>query len=188
MENAELEIRAERSDPFARLHAAHETAAVLVHAGRATSDPDVPRRLVELSGEIGGDDLAEPWPSWPARSLPGALWRLYLLREWMRSDPVTAAREYAWGIGFTEPNHAVAGVEPPVPDEVARVADEILRGVFDGDVASALERAAAFCRVVVAGRAFATDGPRAALGALALRDVADDLRACADLCRAGRLD
>ena len=34
----------------------------------------------------------------------------------------------------------------------AEVADEILRGVFDGDLGVALHRAGAFCRVVAAGR------------------------------------
>ena len=33
------------------------------------------------------------------------------------------------------------------------LADAILRGVFEGDLAVALERAAAFCRVVASGRA-----------------------------------
>ncbi len=116
------------------------------------------------------------------------LWRLYLLREWVTTDPHGAAREYAAGIGYTEPNHAVAGVEPPGPDEVRRVAeDEILHGVFDGDFAVALERAAAFCRVVSSGRADVTEGARAVIQAGRLQVMADDLTAGARLWRAGEL-
>jgi hypothetical protein len=187
MDPTALEARGEPSDPIAQMHAAHEAAAVLVRAGRSASDPEVTERLVTLVDEIGLSTLADLWAARPARSLPGALWRLYLLREWMRADPGGVAREYYFGVRFTEPNHVVAGVEPPGPEEVIRVADEILRGAFTGDFAVALERASAFCYVVVAGRAYATEGRRAAFDALRLRDVADDLAACAGLWRAGRL-
>lgn len=185
---AALEALGERSDPIAALHAAHETAAVLLHTGRAAGDPAVTERLIALVDDIGLPTLADLWASRPARSLPGALFRLYVLREWMRTSPVDAAREYAYGVPYTEPNHVVAGVEPTGPTEVARVADEILRGVFTGDFAVALERAAAFCRVVVAGRAFAGEGTRSVMDAARLRDVADDLTASARLWRAGKLN
>ncbi|MFT4109842.1 hypothetical protein [Propionicimonas sp.] len=184
---AALEALGQPSDPIAELHAAHETAAVLLRTGRAADDPAVTARLVALSDEIGLDTLADLWASRPARTLPGVLWRLYLLREWVSTDPHGAAREYAAGIRFTEPNHAVAGVEPPGPDEVRRVADEILRGAFSGDFAVALERAAAFCHVVASGRADVTVGTRAVYQALRLQDMAGDLTASAALWRAGKL-
>ncbi|WP_040159443.1 hypothetical protein [Nigerium massiliense] len=186
-EPAALEALGERSDPIAQLHAAHETAAVLLHTGRAATDPAVTQRLVEIVDDIGLPTLADLWASRPARTLPGALWRLYLLREWMRTSPADAAREYAYGVPFTEPNHAVAGVDPPGPDEIAAVANEILRGAFTGDFAVALERAAAFCRVVVAGRAYASEGSETLLSATRLRDMADDLAASANLWRSGHL-
>lgn len=185
---AALEALGETSDPIAALHAAHETAAVLLHTGRATADPAVTARLVSLVDEIGLGTLAELWASRPARSLPGALWRLYVLREWMRRSPDEVAREYAWGVPYTEPHHVVAGVEPPGPEEVRQVADRILHGAFTGDFAIALERASAFCRVVVAGRAVATEGHRSALDAHRLRDLADDLADCARLWRDGELN
>ena len=187
MEPAALEARGDASDPIAHLHAAHETAAALVRVGRAASDPAVTERLIAIVDEVGLSTLADLWAARPARSLPGALWRLYLLREWMRAHPAEAAREYAWGVRFTEPNHSVAGVDPPGPGEVLQAADQILRGAFDGDFAVALERAAAFCHVIVAGRAYATEGSDAVLGALRLRDVAADLTADASLWRDGNL-
>jgi len=183
-----LEALGQPSDPIAQLHAAHETAAALLHTGRAATDPAVTARLVALADDIGLGTLADLWASRPARSLPGVLWRLYLLREWVTTDPHGAAREYAAGIRFTEPNHAVAGVEPPGPDEVRRVADEILHGVFDGDFAVALERAAAFCHVVSSGRADVTEGARAVIQAGRLQVMADDLTAGARLWRSGELE
>lgn len=185
---AALEALGEPSDPIGQLHAAHETAAVLVGTGRAAGDPATTARLVALADEIGLSTLADLWASRPARTLPGALWRLYLLREWVRTDPAGAAREYAAGVRFTEPNHAVAGAEPPGPDEVRRVADQILGGVFSGDLAVALERAAAFCHVVVAGRAEVGEGRAAVMQAARLQTMAADLTACAALWRAGTLE
>ncbi len=188
LEPAALEAVGDRHDPIAELQAAHETAAVLVRRGRAAADPETVDRLVTLVDEIGLPTLAELWARRPARSLPGALWRLYLLREWMTRQPEAVAREYAAGVRFTEPNHAVAGIDPPGPDEVRQAADRILRGAFTGDFAVALERAAAFCAVVSSGRADITAGADAVSQAVRLRDLADDLLAGATLWRAGRLE
>ena len=159
---AALEAHGPAYDPTEQIHVAHETALALVHAGRAAADPAVTQKLVALVDDIGLSTLAELWSQRPARSLPGALWRLYVLREWVQRAPDEASREYAAGIRFTGPNHAVAGAaEPPGPQEMGRVIDEVLRGVFEGDLAVALERAAAFCRVVSAGRADISSGDEA---------------------------
>ena len=105
-----LEAHGGAYDPTEALAVAHETAAALVRTGRASSDPALTERLVSLVDELGLPTLAELWSQRPARSLPGALWRLYVLREWVRRAPGEASREYAAGIRFTGPNHAVAGV------------------------------------------------------------------------------
>lgn len=178
---------------------AHETAAVIVGAGRAAHDPEITRRLVALVDELGLSTVADLWSSRPARSLPGALWRLYAIREWVRRAPSEVSREYAAGIRYADVNHAVAGVaEPPGPDEVTRLADDILAGVFEGDLALALDRAAAFCAVISAGRAdlagddwgpadtgkTATELTRRAASML---QTSQDLRASAQLWRADDL-
>jgi hypothetical protein len=50
-------------------------------------------------------------------------------------------------------HEVVAGVvDPPGPDEVRRLTDLVLRGAVRGDFADTLYRAAAFARVVAAGR------------------------------------
>jgi hypothetical protein len=185
---ADLEAHGPAYDPTEQIHVAHETALALVHAGRAASDPAVTRKLVALVDDIGLSTLAELWSQRPARSLPGALWRLYVLREWVQRAPDEASREYAAGIRFTGPNHAVAGAaEPPGPQEMGRVIDEVLRGVFEGDLAVALERASAFCRVVSAGRADISSGDEAAEQAANVLVMAEDLTICARLWRSGDL-
>lgn len=185
---AALEAHGPAYDPTEQIHVAHETALALVHAGRAASDPAVTQKLVALVDDIGLSTLAELWSQRPARSLPGALWRLYVLREWVQRAPDEASREYAAGIRFTAPNHAVAGAaEPPGPQEMGRVIDEVLRGVFEGDLAVALERASAFCRVVSAGRADISQGDEAAEQAANVLVMAEDLTVCARLWRSGTL-
>lgn len=184
---AVLEELGQGSDPVAALHAAHETAAILLRTGRASIDPGVTDRLVTLVDTLGLETLAELWSQRPAHSLPGALWRLYVLREWVMEHPYLAAREYAAGAPLLEPDHAVAGADPVGPDEVRRVIDAVLRGVFTGDFALALERAAAFCRVMSAGRTTITVDSVGLDQAWRLRDLANDLTACARLWREDHL-
>ena len=174
------------TDPMAQLHAAHETAAVLLGFGRAGGDPEVTQRLVSVVEEVGITTLADLWATRPARSLPGVLYRLYIMREWVLADLDAATREYAAGVHYSEPNHAVAGVDPTGPQEVRTVIDDILRGAFDGDFGIAMERAAAFARVVSAGRDFLRTGDQQRPGQLMA--FAEDLAASARLWRSGKLD
>ena len=48
-------------DPADVTAVAHESAAVLVGAGRTNSDPEVTRRLIALTDEIGLSTLAQLW-------------------------------------------------------------------------------------------------------------------------------
>lgn len=188
LDAAGLEAQAGSFDPVQEAQAAHESAAILVHRGRASDDPDVTARLVALTEDVGLDTLAHLWATRPARSLPGALWRLYVLRDWVRRDPAEASREYAAGIRYAAVNHVVAGpADPPGPEELRALLDAVLRGVFDGDLAVALERAAAFARVVSAGRAAESEGEAAATQAADLLATAEDLTASARAWRQGAL-
>ena len=188
MSPAAMEAFGGTVDHMQEIEAAHQTAAVLVHAGRAANNPTVTARLVDLVEELGLSTVADLWAHRPARSLPGALWRLYVLREWVRRAPDEASLDYTAGVRFADVDHAVAGAaEPPGPSEVTTLADAILAGVFEGDLAVALERAAAFCRVVAAGRADRSEGEEAATRAAHLLDTADDLTAAASLWRQGEL-
>ena len=145
-------------DPALRNEAAHTTAAALVHQGRANTDPEVVARLVSLVEREGLDVVAALWSDSPADSLPGALWRLYVLREWVRRDPATVADRYRLGVAAAPVHDVVAGVaDAPGPADVRAVADAVLSGVYTGDLDVALERAAAFCRVLATGAAFDAD-------------------------------
>ncbi|WP_411720684.1 DNA-directed RNA polymerase subunit beta [Mycetocola sp.] len=186
-------------DPAESSRIAHETAMALLARVRVDPDPDVVERLVVYTDEHGIDTIAELWSRATPRSLPGALWRIYLLRLMIREDPHESSFLFQRGseiIGTIDP--VVAGASMPTgPDEIITLADQILRGIFDGDFAVALERAAAFCRVSAAGSASVADDSDAAeparsatltTRALRLSTVADELSSCAKLWRHESLD
>lgn len=186
-----LENTAGGIDPLQEVEAAHRTAELVVGRGRDTDDPELTARLVGLVQEVGLATVAQMWADRPARTLPGALWRLYLLHEWVQRSPAEVQRLYAAGAGHAEVYRVIAGVvEPPDPDALRRLTEEILTGVFRGDLAVALERASAFCHVMAVGLAEpgAADVPAEQVRRGArMRDTADDLTASARLWRAHEL-
>ena len=178
-------------DPADRVEAAHVTARVLVGRARSTDDEQTHARLVTLADDHGLDAVASLWSQCAPESLPGALWRLYALRAWVHADPEGASREFDAGRRLAPVLEVVAGVaEPPGPAEVEHLVDSVLGGVAAGDLAVALERAAAFCRVVAAGRAATAADDDLAAGSRAARlvDTAAQLERAATAARAGSLD
>ena len=194
---AALETFGGAPDPAAMAEAAHASATLLVESGRATADEATRARLVSLVDEVGLDTIADLWAQRPARSLPGALWRLYVLREWVRRDAIAASHDFSTGRAAAPVAHVIAGAaEPPTPEALRVLLDAVLHGVFAGDLAVALERAGAFCRVVVAGRVTRADDvePADPSGADALTRssssllrTAEDLEAAAVLWRGQNL-
>lgn len=179
-------------DPAVKTEAADRCAALLVRGARGREDEAVVSRVVTLAETEGLDTLAELWSGAPPDSLAGCLWRLYLLRTWVHGDPVSAARQFDRGRQHTPVHEVVAGVvDPPGPAEVRRLVDEVLRGVAAGDFADTLYRAAAFARVVAAGRAHEEPGPGSHyehdLSAAKLLTMAEQLEEAARLEVAGRL-
>ena len=185
------------NDPTLRAEIAHTTACALVREAHAHEDPEVVERLVRLVETEGLDVVAALWADSAPDSLPGALWRLYVLREWVRRDPATVTLRFRLGVVHAPVHEAVAGASGPSPEDMLRLADAVLSGVFAGDLAIALERAGAFCRILAVGAAFdadsvdVTDGPRAThmtRRASSLVRTAEELESCAHLWRAGMLD
>lgn len=141
-------------DPAEITAAAHDTAAALLHRVRECRDPEAAERVIAYADAHGIDDVAELWASSDPVTLPGALWRLYLIRHTVAADPAEAAYLFGRGLSLSEVDRAIVGAaEAPTPEEMTRLANEILRGAFEGDFALALERAAAFCRVMSLGSA-----------------------------------
>ena len=170
-----------------RRETATETAQFLLGAGRDGTDRD---RLVALADTIGIETLAELWRDCDPVSLPGALWVLYLLRQWCRSQPEEVTRFWREGEPYAGADAVVAGVGMHADTAaVQRFADAVLSGAYGGDFGVALDRAAAFFRVVAAGRRVTPAGDVADEQNLAARNerVARDLTAAAQAWRAGSL-
>lgn len=195
---ADFEVFAGGVDPSRVSEAAHLAAHALVHHGREADDPAVTRRLVELADRQGLEVIAELWAESPARSLPGALWRLYALRAATQQNPERIAAFFASGKEVAQVSQVVAGVaEPPGAEEMNLMADTILSGAFEGEFDVALERFAAFCRVVALGQANHADAaePSNELHASKLTRnsqqlirTAEDLEQAAASWRLGELD
>jgi hypothetical protein len=174
-----------------RAEIAAATAAVVVQAGREPGS-DTDTRFVALADQVGIDTLAALWQDSDPVSLPGALFALYLLRQWFRVNGEEVVRLFAAGAPLAPADAVVAGVaEPGDIDAVRCAADAILSGMYRGDVAVAMERAAAVFRVVAAGRRFVAGPDERGKAELDLADrnarVADDLAAAAGRWRAGTL-
>jgi hypothetical protein len=181
-------------DPAVSLQIAHDTATALVRRIRESDDPAVLERLLAYTSDHGVGELAELWSAAPAHSLPGALWRLYVIHASIVADESFAASAYDAGAALeATADVVVAGApQPTSPADIRVLADEILHGAFRGDIGDALDRAAAYCRIEARG---VTDivgqselGNSALLQrALTLTDFATDLAACAKLDRSGQL-
>lgn len=146
-------------DPADAARVAHATAQALLARVRQDPDSGAVDRLVNFTATHGIDTVASLWSQSPAKSLPGALWRIYLLQLMVHADPETASILYERGRQeLPSVDAVVAGAPDPAgPDELMTLADEILRGVFVGDFAVALQRAASFARVEASGATHLAD-------------------------------
>ena len=176
--------------PTSRSEVAAMTAAVVVSAGRAGEPGNL--RFVELADRVGIDTLAELWKNSDPVSLPGALWALYVLRQWCHGNGEEVRLLWRAGQHLAPADAVVAGVaDTGDVDAVRAVADDVLGGVYSGDLDVALERAAALFRVVAVGRRelAPADSSGDAERALAVRNerAAADLATAARLWRAGTL-
>lgn len=185
-------------DPAEETRVAHATASALLTRVRADESGVSADRLVAFTAEHGIDEIAELWSKAPARTLPGALWRLYLLQLAIHSDARTAALLYERGrVELPSADAVIAGAPVPAdPDELVALIDMILRGAFRGDFAVALERAAAFCRLQASGATHLADdyeptepsrASELTTRALRLSSYGQDLSAASTLWRAGAL-
>lgn len=176
------------SDPAVLAEAADRAAQALVRGARAIADQALVERVVHLAETEGLDSIAELWARAPSDSLAGAVWRLYLLRSWVYADPSGAAREFDAGRRSAPVAEAISGVEePPGPDEVRRMVDEVLSGVVTGDFADTLFRAAAFAKVAATGRAHREVSHDIDVSASRLFTLADQLESAGHLELEGHL-
>jgi hypothetical protein len=179
-------IESERPDPLRVAEAADRAAQAIVRRAHESGDSAIADRVLHLADTEGIEAIAEVWADRPADTIAGCLWRLYLLRSWVYADPVGVAREFEAGRARAAVDGVVAGVaDPPGPDELRAMVDQVLRGIAASDFADVLLRAAAFARVVATGRAELPESDT--LAAARIQSVADQLDRAARLELAGKL-
>ncbi len=173
---------------------AHATASALLSRGQSTRDTKVREELVRFSDENGLDTLAELWSQAHPLTLPGALWRLFLVRAVVQHNPEGASHLFQRGIdNLPTIDAVVAGAPDSVSSEdFSRVLDDILRGAFQGDLAHALDRAAAVATAVSAGAislalADADEASYLTSRSLSWSVIARELEGCASRARKGSL-
>lgn len=184
------------ADPALISQAAHDSAHALITQGRDAADPEITDRFVRLAETEGIEAIAELWAHSPARSLAGALWRIYALRAAVRKSPERMSEYYRLGRSHSAPSAIAGAAEPPTAGEMSRLADQILAGMYAGEVDVAFDRAGAFCRVIARGQALWADAHHLdhqesrALTEKAnqLVRTAEELEASARAQRAGTLD
>jgi hypothetical protein len=193
---ASFDRREGGADPAEISQAAHDTAHAVINQGRDAADPEVTERFVRLAETEGIEAIAELWAHSPARSLAGALWRIYALRAAIQKSPDRMSEYYRLGRSHSAPS-AIAGVaEPPTAEEMNRLTDHLLAGMYSGDIDVAFDRAGAFCRVIARGQALWADKTHVEPpDAKALTDkanrlitTAEELEASARAFRNGALD
>lgn len=184
------------ADPALISQAAHDSAHALIRQGRDAADPEITERFVTLAETEGIEAIAELWADSPARSLAGALWRIYALRAAVQKSPERMSEYYRLGRSQSAPS-AIAGVaEPPTAEEMSRLANHILAGMYAGEIDVAFDRAGAFCRVIARGQALWADkqhlehreATRLTENADQLVRTAEELESSARAQRAGTLD
>ncbi len=193
----EFDQREGGADPAIIAQAAHDTAHALVYHGRDSEDPEVIQRFIRLAETEGIEAIAELWSDSPAHSLAGSLWRIYAIRAAVQKNAQRISEYYRLGKTSSVP-HAVAGVaEPPTAEEMTKLADQVLAGMYSGDIDVAFNRAGAFCRVVARGQALwadrheetdSADAHRLTSRAEQLLQTAEELESSARSFREGTLD
>lgn len=171
--------------------------------GEWLARPDV----VAAVASHGVDAVAELWADSPATTLPGVLWRLFLVREWIRRDPALVARRYATVVDLTGRDDkvlarfeaALAEADPaPSPLDVRALLDRVLTGRADGGLPAlvpVLATVAAFLRALAAGSdpAWIVDDADELADRVTRRDsallaTADEVTEAARRAASGRLD
>lgn len=104
-----IEMMAGSGDPAELSGLAHDTAAALLNRVRKAPDQQVVDRVIAFADGEGLEDLAELWADSPASSLPGAMWRLYLLRHAVREAPSAAGYRFKRGVEVDTVGQAIAG-------------------------------------------------------------------------------
>ncbi|VEI13600.1 hypothetical protein [Trueperella bialowiezensis] len=141
----QIELIEGGADTAATSELANTSAQAIVPLGvERREDDDVIARVLELIREEGIDVIAESWVDSPEDSLPGTLWRGFLLAEWVRRYPDEVELRFAAAKQAAQEHDPEKIDQVLTPREVRAKWDEVLKGDFRGDFADVLRTSARF--------------------------------------------
>lgn len=85
-------------DPAVTHRIAHETARTLLSRARGEADENVLKRLTHYTDEHGLETIAELWAASASDTLPGVLWRVWVLRALVMSRTMEMTALYDLGV------------------------------------------------------------------------------------------
>lgn len=209
------------ADPAEHSELAHSTAWALMGVATAEAtgphfadsprrepfDQETMERLREAVRADGVDLVAGTWSRSPAFTLPGALWRLYLLYQWHQLNEPVVEGHYETGVEVLEADaefsaadsmEAQLAADMPSLQQVLAAVAATLNGYVDEDGLSVvLEAASRLLRVIAAGvgasATWITDKNDALAYPVTLRErallvTADELVEAAHQARQGTLE
>lgn len=151
LDDAQIEAIEGEADVAYNSEIAHTSAQALMPMGKhfREDNPDIVARVLRLVDDEGPDVLAESWVRSPEDSLPGILWRGYLLREWIRRESDAVATRYQMvqavlGSGDEAERARLATL--PKPGGLRQEWDLVLMGTYESDFADLLARSARFSK------------------------------------------
>ena len=174
---------------------AHLVAQTLL--GIEKESDDQVKRLRELLESGGIDTVSELWSASPANTLPGTLWRLYLVYQWYLRDPDLVNERFQQGLAALEIGEA-APVERS--DKMVSTLMEELAALWEAKTSITgleplLDKVADFLHVLASGVSAewikdARDelADPVTLRPQALLQTASDLKLSARIAKANRLD
>ena len=144
------------ADPAEGSELAHATALVLL--GRESGTPlDKDDRLnletlVQVVQNQGVEVVSELWSRSPASTLPGTLWRLYLIGQWWQRDPLTVDKRLREGA------EVLAGVDLDqalqLGVQVRAGIERLLSGGGVNNLAALLRATATLIRIMAEGATY----------------------------------
>lgn len=188
------------TDPALASEIAHTSAWALLGVGDEEFDAATVERLRASIDKEGVDGIAHIWSRSPSFTLPGALWRIFLLSEWVRRDRDLVNERFTQGadalLRQAGPNHHTQWPEGLSVETVDAHCRALLHGqLTDDDLDGICRQAAALMRVLAAGEnAHWIEDPADPLAhpvttrAQALVRTADELEDAALRAAAGTLD
>ncbi|MGV9182184.1 hypothetical protein [Arcanobacterium canis] len=134
LETEQIERIEGESDTAYNSELAHTTAQAIVPLDGVfrEDDPEVKNRILSMVATEGIDVVAESWVRSPDDSLPGILWRGFLLSEWIRRYPQVVGDRLAAAAKATSRETKVD------PQQVRAQWAEVFKGAYLGDFGKVL--------------------------------------------------